>query len=94
MIHAVLSFGRRGHRRSVVLGDRTLGNPGRRNLRLPLPLPAALRDRLLLGSKVRLELQITSTPDSAPDCRGPATTVLKLRTRVVRVLAALQSRAG
>jgi PKD domain len=91
-IHAMLGFRQASKGRSVDLGDRSLADPGTRNLRLPLPAP--LRSKLALGTKVRLALQISSTPDSSPGCRGATSTDVTLHTRVVKVLAAPQSRAG
>ncbi|MEX2107111.1 MAG: PKD domain-containing protein [Solirubrobacterales bacterium] len=80
-IEAKLIYKRNGRTRTVSLGRHSLGNPGARNLRLPLP--ASLRKALPLGTAVRLTLEISATAGSG----SPQVSETSVRTRVVKVLA-------
>lgn len=52
---------------------------------LNFALTSKLRKALPLGSKVRLTLQVTAKPQSAPLCTGPATSRGAIRTTVVKI---------
>ena len=76
-IGVVLAYRLGGQDKTADLGTHTLDNPSARNLRLALP--AVLRKRLPLGTKVRLRLEVVD----AGACGSPQQ--LTVSTRVVRL---------
>lgn len=71
--------------RAVASGTYSMSIAKNGNLRVPVP--ASLRSKLTLGSKVAVSLRIVTTPKGSSPCAAPVMTTKKLTLKVVRVLS-------
>jgi virginiamycin B lyase len=79
-----ISFELRGRPHTASLGSRSLQVTS--TARLRLPLPRALRPTLPPGSRVKVSLRISATPDSPPGCASGLSVMHTFKARIVNVL--------
>jgi hypothetical protein len=84
-VAATITWKKDGKRHSVAAGNYSMTLASLGNLRIPLP--AALRGKLPLGTKVGVSLRIATTPTGSSPCAAPTSTTRKLSLKVVKVLA-------
>lgn len=87
LVEPTLSYTSGGRNHRVRLPYLSLHTAAERNLRMPIP--AAVRKALPVGSRVELSLRISVTPDHSPSC-GPNVSRHRVKAVVMRVLAAPQ----
>jgi streptogramin lyase len=83
-VDASLTYRAKGKTRNVALGSHSLHASPTGKLRLPLP--ASMRSAPALGTKVKVTLKISATPDNLPSCAPPSLSVRSFKAKVVRVL--------
>jgi hypothetical protein len=83
-VDASLTYRLKEKTRSVPLGSHSLHASPTGKLRLPLP--ASMRSAPAPGTKVRVTLRISATPDDLPGCSPPTVSLRSFKAKVVRVL--------
>jgi hypothetical protein len=87
LVEPTLSYTSGGRNHGVRLPSVGLHTAAERNLRMPIP--AAVRKALPIGSRVKLSLRISVIPDRSPSC-APNISTHRVKAVVMRVLAAPQ----